>query len=247
MSDPINRMVIDISHHNSPVDFGQVQAAGIFGIIHKASEGTSFVDDQYLSRAREALNCGLLWGAYHFANSNSVQAQVDNFLKVVGVDDETLYALDWEDNGNSTMRLDQAREFVELLERKIGEGRTVLYSGNTAKEALGSKQDPFWGARRLWLCQYGSTPVCQASWDTYWLWQYSDGEKGPGPHGCPGVSGDCDTNSWPGTVDELRSQWAGMAAPKPHPKRPAVTVEIETIGDVAVTVLVNGVLHSSTS
>lgn len=226
MSEPINRKVIDISHHNTPTDWDAIFDAGVIGVIHKATEGGSYQDDTYVTRCAKALDAGLLWGAYHFANDTDVQEQVDNFLGLVGVDDETLYCLDWEDNNGATMSLDQAREFVERLEEEIGENRTVLYSGNTAKEALGAEADPFWSARRMWLCQYGSTPKCQASWDTYWLWQYSDGSSGPGPHGCPGVSGAVDTNSWAGTDDELRAQWSGVA-PTPDPfirRRPLVVV-----------------------
>lgn len=236
----INRMVIDISHWNSTVDFAQVKAAGIYGVIHKASEGGTVIDDKYLSRAREALNLGLLWGAYHFANDTEpVQKQVDNFLSMVGVDNETLYCLDWEDNEGDTMSAAQAKEFIERLESQIGPNRTVIYSGNTAKEALGSKADPFFGARRLWLCQYGTSPTCQASWDKWWLWQYSDSKQGPGPHGCPGVSNPCDTNSWDGTIEALHAEWSG-AVTVPVLKIPTVT--IATTGVVRVTV--NGTLVS---
>ena len=121
MSEPINRKVLDISHHNGIDSWAQVKDAGIVGIIHKATEGTSYVDDQYLSRARDALNAGLLWGAYHFANGSNVQDQVENFLRTVGVDDETLYALDWEDDPNgNTMNVGEAQDFLERIAREIG-------------------------------------------------------------------------------------------------------------------------------
>jgi GH25 family lysozyme M1 (1,4-beta-N-acetylmuramidase) len=35
----INPLVVDLSHHNDVADFGAVKAAGIAGIIHKATEG----------------------------------------------------------------------------------------------------------------------------------------------------------------------------------------------------------------
>ena len=34
----INPLVVDLSHHNDVADFGKVKAAGIAGIIHKATE-----------------------------------------------------------------------------------------------------------------------------------------------------------------------------------------------------------------
>jgi hypothetical protein len=33
----INPLVVDLSHHNDVTDFGAVKAAGIAGIIHKAT------------------------------------------------------------------------------------------------------------------------------------------------------------------------------------------------------------------
>src|SRR5262252_29009 len=134
-----NRKVIDISHWNTVTDWAAVKAAGIVGVIAKATEGTGYVDDCYLSNARGALGAGLLFGGYHFANASDPHQQVDHFLAVTGIDNDELLALDWEDDPNGgTMSLAQAREFISYLDAKIGSNRTVIYSGNTAKQALGS-------------------------------------------------------------------------------------------------------------
>jgi lysozyme len=90
----INRKVLDLSHYNSISSWKKILGAGIVGIIHKATEGLSYRDPRYLARRQPALNIGLVWGAYHFANASDPIAQVDNFLSVTGVDDDTLYALD---------------------------------------------------------------------------------------------------------------------------------------------------------
>lgn len=233
-----SRKVIDISHHNDVSSWDDVVSAGIVGVIHKATEGQTYVDPMYLKRCAPAMRVGLVWGAYHFAHGGeSIQGQCDNFLNVTGVDSDMLYALDWEDNPSGpTMTASEARQFIELLEARIGPNRCVIYSGNTCKEALGSADNAFFGARRLWLAQYGTSPACQNSWDDYWLWQYSDGNVGPGPQGCPGVTGDVDTNSWSGTDAELRAQWSGAGAPAPAPE--VATVEITVTGDVQI--IVNG-------
>jgi lysozyme len=213
-----NRKVIDISHHNPVTSWQQVRDAGIIGVIAKATQGDSFRDDQYIENESGARSAGLKFGAYHFGTDDDVVDQIDNFLNATGIDDDMLYALDWEEEPNGhTMSLEQAREFLELLEQRTGR-KGVLYSGNLAKEAFGDDVDPFFGAHRLWLAQYGNNPEVQASWKAWWLWQYSDGVAGPGPYGCPGVSGDVDTNSWAGTDDELRAQWSGLdQQPKPKP------------------------------
>ena len=78
----INPLVVDLSHHNDVADFGKVKAAGIAGIIHKATEAIDFVDNTYAVRRGHAVNAGLLWGAYHFLRPVSIPAQVDFFLKI---------------------------------------------------------------------------------------------------------------------------------------------------------------------
>jgi lysozyme len=65
VSKPIN-VVVDLSHHNEAVDFAKMKANGIVGVIHKATQGLTYVDKTYASRRSKAVDCGLLWGAYHF-------------------------------------------------------------------------------------------------------------------------------------------------------------------------------------
>ncbi len=143
----INPKVIDISHFDrvAPNGFQQARAFGILGCIHKASEGTSIIDTPYAQRRPLAKDAGLLWGAYHFIRPVDVSAQVELFLRVAQPDNDTLLALDYEVDAVS---LDQAREFIEQVERKVGRS-VVVYSGNTIKEKLGDRVDPWWGARRL--------------------------------------------------------------------------------------------------
>jgi uncharacterized protein (TIGR02594 family) len=243
MAETINRKVLDISHHNDVTSWSEVRNAGIVGIIHKATEGTDFTDSTYRERKDQAIAAGLKWGAYHFAHSGDVAGQVSHFLSVTGIDDQMLYALDWEDPPNgATMTLSEAREFCRQVELRTGR-KCAIYSGNVAKEKLGHDEDSFFGAHRLWLAQYSTEPSVQASWETYWLWQYSDGSVGPHPHGCPGVTGDVDTNSWAHSDEQLRSEWAGheTAAPPVRPPEVAdgigVRVQVSATGPVDVMVV----------
>ena len=235
----INRKVIDLRHWDTVTSWPAIKAAGIIGVIHKATESTTYVDPNYVSRRSAALAEGLLWGAYHFAHSGNIAAQVNAFLGVTGIDHTMLYALDWEDTPSGTMTAAEAQEFINYVEAVTGLNTMVIYSGNTAKEKLGSATNGFFGRRRLWLAEFGSTPVTQASWTAPFLWQYSDGINGPDPRNCPGVSAECDTSSWAGTDAELAAQWAGIApVVTPPPPAPAI-VSIVTSGPVSVSV--NGV------
>lgn len=218
-------MVIDLSHWDPAHDYEAVKADGIVGVIYKATEGTSYTDDTYVSQQHAAKAAGLKWGSYHFADGSSTQGQVDNFLRFAAPDPDELFCLDWEDNpsGNGCMSVDDAMEWITKVETALGRpGQCVIYSGNTAKELLDGKNE-FFGARRLWLCQYTSgTPTWQESWDNYWLFQFTDGVYGPSPHSVDGV-GPCDINSYDqGGADQLIAEWATGRADEPVPVPPTL-------------------------
>src|SRR5215831_8774606 len=116
MPRPIN-VVIDISHHQEDVDFKKIKAAGIVGVIHKATEGFTFIDQRYDERRQEALDQDLLWGAYHFGIGGDGQDQADHFLNTVDPSETILIVLDYEQNPvGPTMSLNQARDFVSHIE-----------------------------------------------------------------------------------------------------------------------------------
>jgi lysozyme len=209
-------MVVDLSHWDPASDYNQVKSSGIYGVIYKATEGTSFTDDTYVSQQYSAKSVGLLWGAFHFADGGDVHKQIDNFLQFASPDPDELFGLDWEDNGGNKMSAADAKTWITEVENQLNRpNQCVVYSGNTAKEKIQGK-DAFFGARRLWLCQYTSgTPTWQASWDNYWLWQFTDGVNGPTPHSINGV-GNCDISSFDreGGADVLKATWAtGEAQP----------------------------------
>ena len=202
-------VVVDIYHGDTVSSLRIAQTAGLLGIIHKASQGVSVTDPLYAQRRLAARDAGLLWGAYHFATNEDPAAQVKHFLACADPDANTLVALDYEPNGNHTMKLWQARSFLTALEAALGR-KAVLYSGNLIKETLNGP-DAFFGAHRLWLAEYGPTPRLPAAWSKYWLWQYSGDGIGPGPHnvpGIPGAGGALDVNTYAGDPSQLAAEWA---------------------------------------
>jgi lysozyme len=244
MSYPINFMVVDLSHYDPAQDYNSVCAAGIVGVIYKATQGTGYTDPTYAGQRTAALKAGLKWGAYHFGDGSKIKQQVANFLGFAQIDSDTLFCLDFEDNGSNTMSLDQAKQFIIGVENGLGRpGESVLYSGNLIKEGLGNRQDDFWGSRRLWLAQYGSTPSWPPAWQSFWLWQYTDGTSGPKPHtvvGCDPAGVDC--NSYQGTPEQLAAEWASGSAvvpPGPTPTDLIVTVTIDVPAGVKVNVVQN--------
>jgi lysozyme len=209
MPKPAN-VVIDVSHHQERVDFERVRAAGIRGVIHKATEGFRFVDKKYATRRQQALDAGLLWGAYHFGVGGDGSDQADHFLETVTPTPDTLLVLDYEPNFTGpTMTLDQAREFVSHIDDQAGRF-PGFYSGHLIKEQLGSVQspDPVLSECFLWIAQYrGQKPInIPPTFRTWTFWQYTDGVHGNEPHRVDGV-GLCDRDMFNGSLANLRRLW----------------------------------------
>lgn len=207
----INLRVVDIYHGDKVSSFAKGATFGIWGIIHKATTGATGRDDKYASRRKAANDAGLLWGAYHWGTKADVTKQVENFLDYAKPDDFTLIALDFERTPGNTMTLGQARQFLTLINQKLGR-KAVIYSGDLIKSQLGNKKDPFFGSHRLWLAHYNPHPVVQKSWSKYWLWQYTDKTTGLRPNTVPGIPGDSkgnlDCNSYDGNRQQLKAEWA---------------------------------------
>src|ERR1043166_5363770 len=99
--DPLPLHVVDLAHYDRVTSFAKAAAAGIWGVIHKATTGATGKDDeQYATNRPKALAAGLLWGAYHWGTNANVPAQVDHFLKVADPDEHTLVALDFEQDAD---------------------------------------------------------------------------------------------------------------------------------------------------
>ncbi|HEV7407980.1 MAG TPA: GH25 family lysozyme [Bradyrhizobium sp.] len=204
-------LVVDIFHGDSVASFDEAFAAGLRAVIHKATTGATGRDDAYANRRILATRAGLLWGAFHWGTAAPISNQVDNFLTAADPDEDTLVALDFERDVDNQMTLQGAREFLGMISDKLHR-KAVLYSGDTAKSALGTRIDPFFGSHRLWLAQYGNHPSVQGSWQNFWLWQYTDGTLGPGRKTVPGIPGDrsnrLDCDYFAGTEADLKAQWA---------------------------------------
>ena len=204
---PRSNVVVDLSHHNQNLDFSEMKdPGGILGIIHKATQGVKYADPTYDDHMTRALDAGLLWGAYHFGTGADGIEQAQHFLDVVQPDGQTLLALDFEANPHGpSMNLEDARSFVTHINQITGHW-PVLYSGYYIKQLLGSNHDPILQQCPFWLAQYGPTAVVPPNWQTWTLWQYTDGGAGPTPHDVAGA-GLCDRDYYNGDLAALQAGW----------------------------------------
>jgi GH25 family lysozyme M1 (1,4-beta-N-acetylmuramidase) len=235
---------LDLSHHMWPVQWDELSKnPDLIAIGWKATEG-NYSTDQYYDTARaEANKRGYLWMAYHFGTNNPVSEQVDRFLSVAKPNSSTRLCLDWEDYGDKQMSVDQVVEFLHILDAKTGRLNTI-YSGNTAKEALGNSKNEFLGLHPLWIPRYASNvsqqPAPQISWSSWDIWQYAADGAGMWPNTASGVKGHPDCNVFYDDVDTVRRNWSGIVDAKPSPPvapQQTVTVTISSPPGVTVNVV----------
>lgn len=203
-------VVVDLSHHNTISDIRKAKAAGIRGVIHKATQGSSFVDPTFAAHKAIVTGAGLLFGAYHFGEAGDPIGQADHFLAVSA--NAQLLVLDFESNPQGEdMSLLEAEQFVHYVFTKTGR-YPGLYSGHTIKQALATagitRADQTELSRCwLWIAQYGPVaPLIPKVWDSWTLWQYTDGAHGQPPHSVDGI-GRCDRDQFNGDDGQFAAFW----------------------------------------
>lgn len=222
---------IDISHWQEGVDFATVARSGVLGVIHKCTEGTSYLDERYAERQQEAMNNGFPFGAYHFLKHGRVQEQMGWFVECANLPAGSRAVIDYEDEDCTLEDLKEAIEELGILDPSL---EICVYAGGLLKGQVSPNAEYPWLAKTsLWLAQYGPTPEWPTNiWDVYSLWQFSD--KGS----VPGVDGDCDVNQFNGSQEQCLA-WFGPEQPEPEPPEATIFVDIRTPEGIGVVVNVN--------
>jgi len=199
--------IVDLNHRGQP-DFAALVSAGIIAVIHKATEGATFQDPEFSNRRIAAKAAGLLWGSYHFVSGVSVTDQLDNYVQHAQPTDDELVCIDYErSTSGPDMSLAQLERFVVLLTQQLRRS-PVIYGGDLLRRATGLNPSPVLAQCALWYARYGPQPtgIPPGIWQTYTLWQYTDGAAGQPPHSVAGL-GRCDRSRYDGTAAQLRQAW----------------------------------------
>lgn len=240
MSNPI---VIDISHWQpDPIDWAKVKANGTIAVIHKATEGTTHIDERLFERAEAALAAGLSWSTYHFLTDSNPDTQMAHYLKTVNPRQGERVCIDHEEDAT----LDQLKKAVSYIRNARPDLQITIYSGHLIEEQLGNTRDDFLAENTsLWTAQYTSRPEevewANETWPVPSLWQYTESAQ------VEGISGDVDGNRWNGTPEAL-VKWIGPAseepAPEPAPESetPSIAMDLTIEGDAQLAITINGVL-----
>ncbi|HKF48001.1 MAG TPA: glycoside hydrolase family 25 protein [Terracidiphilus sp.] len=212
--------VVDISHFQGSPDFDRVAAAGIVGVIHKATDGITWSDPNFAAN-RDAINAaGLFFGSYHFGRQEDGAAQAANFLKVASPQPGDLLVLDFEQppHAEPAMTTDQARAFVQAVQAATGVFPGLYGSPAFLTASVGTTPDPVLGNCWLWIAQYKasiSSPTVPTAWPAWTLWQYTNGVVGSQPMSVDGIAAGCDRDTFNGTSDQLASFWEINSVPEP--------------------------------
>ena len=185
---------VDLNHANDfPDNLADYHLAFVW---HKASEGNYMTDDKFVERRKLADDQGIPFGAYHFGSDADVAEQVELFLSRVQLSQPPgkpypALALDWEKPKNhGVMSEDQARDFLRLVEEKIGIVPCIYGSDKvTESRAATQAHDETFARARLWIAApvtgggelpAGAQPRFRGlpfkglkSWSKITVWQYS--------------------------------------------------------------------------
>jgi GH25 family lysozyme M1 (1,4-beta-N-acetylmuramidase) len=175
---------IDVSHWQGAIDWPTVHATGVSFAYIKASEGTTFVDDQYAAGRAQAAQAGIAVGAYHFARPSAdpgdAIAQADHFLDTAAPQPgDLLPALDLEDDGGlppDSLNL-WTLEFVARIRERLGVAPMIYVSPDFWTANLGdSLVASGWGSP-LWIAHWrtASPRIPAAGWQgrSWTIWQWS--------------------------------------------------------------------------
>lgn len=230
---------IDISHWQGFPDFDQVAAAGVIAMIHKATEGTSYVDPNRGINCKNAMDAGIAIATYHWIKPGNAEAQMQFYLDTIDPVEGERVVIDYEEDGCDLDDLHRAVEFLASDPRGL---QITVYSGHLLKEQLNGDSDELLAAETdLWLAQYtsGTPSWSTGTYPTYTLWQYSENGE------IDGINDSyVDLNRFNGSDEELLA-WispSGHAPEPPEPPQPETSVQVAITApqDVQVNVTVNG-------
>lgn len=186
---------IDVSHWQGTIDWSAVKSDGVQFVFAKATEGQTFVDDQYARNSDLAGGQGIPFGAYHFARPdnglNDAIIEADHFVKNAALRGRHLLpVLDLEVNQALTRRqlVRWTKAWLRRVESRLGVKPIIYASPSFWREEMG---DTRWFARngyRLWIAHWGaeqpSVPAANWAGRGWTLWQTSACGSVAGINGC---------------------------------------------------------------
>lgn len=187
---------IDLSHHQSKIDWDKLEKQKPYFIFFKATEGLTHKDTQYSTNYKNARKKKIITGSYHFFSYKSTgKAQAKVFLSVAKFQKGDLPpVLDAEFKRNMPSTEKVTKELIEFLKYvtvKTGVKPIIYCDYDFFEKYLKNKLKT---KHHLWICDYRRKPKAE------WLfWQTTDKFK------IAGIKGNIDFNLFNGNKEKLKS------------------------------------------
>lgn len=195
---------VDVSHYQGEIDWPVLASQGIDFAYIKATEGSGFVDDKFVSNWENASKTSLKIGAYHFFSFDSEgETQAENYVQTVGslggkllpVVDVEYYGDKFQNPPEKSAVVTELTDMLLALEQEYGVKPMIYTTYVVYYKYLQGEFDEY----PLWIRNVYFTPDVNLK-DKWTLWQYSDTEV---LEGYDGQEKYIDVNVFQGGLDEL--------------------------------------------
>ena len=186
---------IDVSHHNSRIDWFRVKNGNVGKIevkfcFVKATEGIDLKDNDFHNNFSGAKREGLIRGAYHFyVPSADPEQQAQNFIESVTLEaGDFAPVIDFEIHGKGRRvrgnLVENVKKFINILEKHYGVKPIIYTNGYIFREYIKHNFDDY----PLWISDYGSQKLEGYENTKLVIWQHSTDGK------VEGIQGNVDFN-----------------------------------------------------
>ncbi|MDD3079164.1 MAG: GH25 family lysozyme [Paludibacter sp.] len=186
---------VDLSHHQSDVNWEKLNTQKPYFIFFKATEGATHIDSKYKENYKNARKKKIIVGSYHFFSyTSNGRAQAEHFLQNVKLQKGDLPpVLDVEYKKNMPSRSVVTQEIIAFLKTvttKTGKKPIIYCDYDYYTDYLkGKLKNP----HILWVCDYRRKPDCE-----WTFWQTTDKFQ------LSGIRGNVDFNIFNGTKKQLK-------------------------------------------
>lgn len=207
---------IDVSSYQGKIDWQVLSSQNISFAFIKATEGSSFVDENFDYNFKEAQKTSLSVGAYHFFSyDSSGQTQAENFINTVTafegmlppVIDLEFYGDKAKNPPNREEVEPQLKTMLNLLEEHYGQKPIIYATEESYKLYLSNDYEEY----DIWIRNVISKP--KLSDNRVWtFWQYTNRDRLDGYNGEEKY---IDVNVFNGSFDEYISYLENNAYKNP--------------------------------
>ncbi|WP_418895170.1 glycoside hydrolase family 25 protein [Limibacterium fermenti] len=195
---------VDVSHHNSFIDWNRLRKDNVSFAYLKSTEGVSHIDRDYIRNYRLAKEAGLKVGAYHFFRfRDEGKRQAEHFIKYAKVlPQDMIPAIDVEHSDVNVASGGRAKRGEVIAELKELEHSLFLYYGKhpviyTNKDCYKKYIETDFSLNPIWICDLHDEPnVAAGNWV---IWQFSHTGN------IPGTVNDIDLNYYRYSFYEFRT------------------------------------------